>query len=59
MAYKSGMNFIGREINYNLFDSLGNKLKKDIYTPYFKEHCNTCGSKIICNGCSNCGKCGK
>ena len=48
-------------IDYNNYDfvniedtSLSNK---NLYKPFFNKKCQTCGSKIICNGCSNCGKC--
>lgn len=27
------------------------------YVPYFKKDWHTCGSKLMCNGCSNCGVC--
>ena len=60
MAYLSKMNYQGREIEYKLFDLFGNVLVKEwLYTPTFKARCNTCGGKLICNGCSNCGKCEK
>ncbi len=59
MAYKLNVNFIGKEIKYelrkygqeSLFD---NKIN---YIPYFKKSCNTCSSKLICNGCSRCDNC--
>ena len=28
-----------------------------LYVPHFRANCETCGSKLICNGCSDCGKC--
>lgn len=58
MAYKSGMNYIGKPISFILTDPLGFEIPKEsLYKPRFKESCNTCGGRIICNGCSNCGKC--
>lgn len=58
MAFKSGMSFKGREINFKLppaqADLFGLSYK---YQPTFRRRCNTCGSRMICNGCSNCGKC--
>ena len=30
---------------------------EDLYVPHFRANCATCGSRLICNGCSNCGKC--
>lgn len=60
MAYKSGLNYIGKKIEYKLYDDFLNLLdSNDLYKPYFRERCKTCGSRNICNGCSNCGKCEK
>lgn len=59
-AYKSNMSFSGKEIEFKLYDSFGYPIRdENRYTPYFKEKCQTCGMKPICNGCSNCGKCGE
>lgn len=59
MAYKSGMSFKGRKIVFKLqpaqTDLFGSV---DTYCPTFRPRCNTCGSRMICNGCSHCGKCG-
>ena len=45
-------------VKYKLYNKYGDLLlKEDLYIPFYKESCNTCGSKLICNGCSNCGKC--
>ena len=30
---------------------------EDLYVPHFRANCETCGSKLICSECSNCGKC--
>ena len=58
MAAKSLMNFQGKEIVWKLKDPLGNPIPEDeLYVPYFNERCEHCGSKLICNGCSRCGKC--
>lgn len=58
MAHKSGMNFTGKPLEWNLKDPLGFPIpKEELYTPYFGENCQKCGSKPICNGCLNCGKC--
>lgn len=60
MAYKSGMNYVGKPIEWNLTDRFGIPMSKDeLYVPHFRENCNKCGSRLICNGCSNCGKCEK
>ncbi len=60
MAYKSGVNFIGKKVKYIFKDSNDNIIDESkLYKPHFKEHCMTCGGKLTCNGCSNCGKCGQ
>lgn len=58
MAYKANLNFVIKDIKYQLYNKYGDLLlKEDLYIPFYKESCNTCGSKLICNGYSNCGKC--
>lgn len=58
MAHKSGMNYKGREKEYILRDSFWRNIEKEnLYIPDYRENCKTCGSKQICNGCSDCGKC--
>lgn len=60
MAYKSNMNYEGKKIEFKLYDEFNNLLtSEELYTPFFRNKCHTCGSKMICNGCSNCGKCEK
>lgn len=59
-AYKSGMSYQGKPINFKLTTPLGTVIDKErLYTPYFAEKCQTCGMKMICNGCTRCGKCEK
>lgn len=58
MAFKSNLNYVGKKINFKLYDEFLNEIKEDeLYKPFFNKKCQICGSKIICNGCSNCGKC--
>lgn len=58
MAHASGMNYNGKLINWNFKDRMGIPIPDyELYKPHFSEVCQTCGSKLICNGCSNCGKC--
>ncbi len=60
IAYRLNLENIGKKIEYKLTDELGIPLRKeDLYIPYFGNNCKECGSRIICNGCSNCGKCNK
>ena len=66
-AFKSGLSYKGKDIDFKLtnpepgffdMDSAGSPTM-EAYTPFFREHCETCGSRISCNGCSNCGNCDK
>lgn len=60
MAFKSGVSFRGKSINFSLYDNWGQLIPKEkLHTPQFQEQCQMCGSRLICNGCSNCGKCKK
>lgn len=57
-AYKSGLSHQGKPIDFKLTDDWGYLLGEDrLYKPYFGERCQTCGMRMICNGCSQCGKC--
>ena len=61
-AFKSGLQYLGKPIDFKL--KLPGQLalfgtENNIYQKTFRERCQTCGSKIICNGCSDCGLCGK
>ncbi|MDE7335435.1 MAG: phage Gp37/Gp68 family protein [Muribaculaceae bacterium] len=58
MALKAGVNNEGRPIVFKLHDPLGFDIADDqLYKPYYRQSCLKCGSRMICNGCSNCGKC--
>jgi protein gp37 len=58
MAYKSGMNFVGKPINWRLTNALGMELpQEELYVPHYRQNCEKCGSRLICNGCSDCGRC--
>ena len=56
-AYKSGLSYKGKDIDFKLTNPEPGFFEMEDYTPYFREHCNTCGSRMTCNGCSNCGNC--
>ena len=57
-AFRSGLGFQGKPIEFRLTDEWGYPLTEDrLYKPYFGERCRTCGMKLSCNGCSRCGKC--
>ena len=57
-AYLSHLSFQGKPIQWNLYDTFNNPIPlKNLYKPHFRENCATCASRLICNGCSDCGKC--
>lgn len=58
MAAKSQMSFIGKPIEWKLTDQMGLPIpESELYVPHFGAGCKSCGSKPICNGCSDCGRC--
>jgi hypothetical protein len=58
MAYKSGMNYVGKPIQWKLTDRFGREIPEQaLYVPHYRENCEKCGSRLICNGCSDCGRC--
>lgn len=59
MAYKSKLQHQGKPIKFKLEQSQGNLFADEMqmYKPYFSKQCKTCGSRLICNGCTNCGNC--
>ena len=46
---------------YEILSAVGVKKEQleNTYKKFFRERCQTCGSRLICNGCSNCGQCAK
>jgi len=57
-AFRSGLSYQGKKMEFRLADNWGIPLQEDqLYKPYFGERCQTCGMKMICNGCTRCGKC--
>lgn len=60
LAYKSGLSHGGKEFSCRLTDSWGIPIPdKELYAAHFSESCDLCGSRPICNGCTDCGRCGK
>ena len=58
MAFKSGLQHQGRAVEFRLVrpqTDLFGAIKP--YQKYFGQRCQTCGSRLICNGCSRCGRC--
>lgn len=60
-AYKSGLQHWGKPIIFNLKPLQNNLFENETltYKPHFRLQCETCGSRLICNGCSDCGNCKK
>lgn len=57
-AWKSGLQVRGEPIRWRLHDPLGLEIPiEDLHRPLFHEHCRTCGSQLICNGCGGCARC--
>ncbi|MDE6562322.1 MAG: phage Gp37/Gp68 family protein [Muribaculaceae bacterium] len=56
-AYKSGLSKSFGKPKFELKHPSGTLFETEPYTPFFREHCSTCGSRLTCNGCSNCGNC--
>lgn len=58
MAYKAGVNHIGQPMHFVLRNQYGRILEPEqLYKPVYRASCDKCGSRLICNGCSNCGRC--
>lgn len=60
LAYKSGLQYQGKKIDFKLESPEQPTLfgaEMPVYQKFFRERCQTCGSRLICNGCSNCGLC--
>ncbi|MCR5546631.1 MAG: phage Gp37/Gp68 family protein [Lachnospiraceae bacterium] len=58
-AHLSGLSYIGKPMEFKLYDEWGYEIFGESYQKFFKEKCHSCGMKLICNGCSECGKCGE
>lgn len=60
-AYRSGLSYQGKPMEFHLVDEWGYTIPKEkLYVPHYHPiTCRECGSRMICNGCSDCGKCEK
>ncbi len=56
-AFKSGLSHDFLKPRFDLHPLEESLFPQEIYVPYFMEHCASCGSRMICNGCSRCGNC--
>lgn len=60
-AWKSGLQHQGKAIDFKLRKPLQMSFFDDgeWYQKKFRDRCQICGCRFICNGCSNCGQCEK
>ncbi len=56
-AYKSGLSHYNGKPVFKLTTSSESIFGEERYEPHFRPHCATCGSRLTCNGCSDCGNC--
>ncbi len=57
LAYSYGLSYQGKPIKFKLTDRSGLPIDEESYAPQFKCKCLDCGSRPVCNGCENCGRC--
>lgn len=57
-AFRSGMNYQGKAMRFDLVDSMGVPIpEEELYVKHYGRRCAECSMKLICNGCSDCGRC--
>ena len=56
-AHRSGLSHHNGKPEFKLIIPDDSLFGTELYTPLFREHCATCGSRMTCNGCSGCGNC--
>ena len=57
-GYRTGLYNPGRKIIFRLEPQQGDLFGMDAYVPSFRSpRCRECGMRVICNGCSECGRC--
>ena len=58
LAYKSKASLEGKKITFDLHDVNKKPIPEgQLHVPHYRETCRYCGSRSICNGCSDCGRC--
>ena len=60
-SYKAGLNFKGKPQKFILKDTWGLEIpENELYKPYYHPvTCKTCPQRMLCSGCTKCGKCEK
>lgn len=58
-AFKSGLQYQGKPQDFKLAPPVQSALfgNTEVYRKSFRRRCDSCGSRLICNGCSDCGRC--
>lgn len=58
-AFRSGLSHLGKQMQFHLVDDWGYEIpEENLYKPHYHPvTCRECGSRMTCNGCSDCGKC--
>lgn len=58
LAYSEGLQYRGKPMQFILTDRFGIPIPKaELYVPHYRTNCLNCGNRLICNGCSDCGRC--
>lgn len=58
LAYSEGLAFKGKPVNFKLTDRFGLPIpESELYKPHYRKNCVNYGNRLICNGCSDCGRC--
>ena len=58
-AFRSGLSHLRKPMQFHLVDDWGYEIpEENLYKPHYHPvTCRECGSRMTCNGCSDCGKC--
>ncbi|MBP3514994.1 MAG: DUF5131 family protein [Alphaproteobacteria bacterium] len=58
-AFKSALQYQGKPQDFKLAPPVQSALfgNTEVYRKSFRRRCDSCGSRLICNGCSDCGRC--
>ncbi|WP_295270833.1 DUF5131 family protein [Selenomonas sp.] len=54
---RADLSFPGKPLHFDFYPRMGTLLQPEPYVPQFRERCQNCGMRPICNGCSNCDTC--
>lgn len=58
IAYSEGLQYRGKKMQFKLTDHFGLPIpQNELYVPHYRKGCLHCGNRLICNGCSDCGRC--